>query len=117
MYQLEKEKKRTVHQIKSQREEGEDMEEDIASKRAKLDDCQLEASDGHRGEGREVVPSGSHDTNTQTHGKGSFSPHVCIHTGTHTVAEYPICNTVAEYPICNVPLRLHFHITAHSYTG
>ena len=68
------------------------MEEDIASKRAKLDDCQLEASDGHRGEGREVVSSGSHGTNTQTRDKGSFSPHVCIHTGTHTVAEYPTCN-------------------------
>lgn len=85
MYQLQKEKKREEHQIQSQGQKGEGMEEDTARKRAKLDDCQLGANDGHRGEGSEVVPSGTHGSNTQTHSKSSFSPHTCIHTGTCTV--------------------------------
>ena len=85
VYRLQKEKQRDEHQIQTQGQEGEGMEEDTARKRAKLDDCQLEASDGHRGEGSEVVPSGTHGSNTQTHSKSSFSPHICIHTGT----QYP----------------------------
>ena len=79
VYQLQKEKKRDEHQIQIQGQKGEDMDEDAARKRAKLDDYQLEASDGHRGEGSEVVPSGTHGS------KSSFSPHICIHTGTCTV--------------------------------
>ena len=74
-------------------------EEEAASKKEMLDTCLLEASEEHATEGGNAWPSKSHDNISHTgevgpsepcgdggehpHNKGfSFSPHVCIHTGT-----------------------------------